>query len=294
MKLLRRLLGGLVMAAGILGLILSLAGLTAVWVLKPTLAVYLDSTINTLITSIDNSQKVMEVTGDALEATVESIDALSTMLSSTATSVEDTQPIIKQIGDFMGKKLPATLESAATSLLTAQQGAEVLDNTLKSLDAFRNLLSTAPLISAFVQPSAQPYDPETSLAESLGDLADSLEDLPGMFTDMSANLGKADDNLVTVQNSLTTMSESVLKISTSLNEYKVMVAESKSSMNNIRTMLTSFQASLPTVLNWTAIVLTLIFFWLLAAQVVILSQGWELFQGTADRMESVPDEPPAA
>jgi hypothetical protein len=32
--------------------------------------------------------------------------------------------------------------------------------------------------------------------------------------------------------------------------------------------------------------LSLFFGWLLVAQVVILSQGWELFQGTAGRMES--------
>jgi len=33
------------------------------------------------------------------------------------------------------------------------------------------------------------------------------------------------------------------------------------------------------------IVLSVFFLWLLAAQIVILSQGWELFQGTADRMK---------
>ena len=31
------------------------------------------------------------------------------------------------------------------------------------------------------------------------------------------------------------------------------------------------------------------FVWLLAAQVVILSQGWELYQGTAGRIESQPE-----
>ena len=34
-----------------------------------------------------------------------------------------------------------------------------------------------------------------------------------------------------------------------------------------------------------ALVFTLFFLWLLAAQVVIFSQGWELYQGTAGRME---------
>ena len=34
---------------------------------------------------------------------------------------------------------------------------------------------------------------------------------------------------------------------------------------------------------------TLFLVWLLAAQVVILSQGWELYQGTADRLEGKAD-----
>jgi hypothetical protein len=50
-------------------------------------------------------------------------------------------------------------------------------------------------------------------------------------------------------------------------------------------MLTNIQSNLTTILNGVVIVLTLLLFWFLATQVVILSQGWELFQGTADRME---------
>jgi hypothetical protein len=42
-----------------------------------------------------------------------------------------------------------------------------------------------------------------------------------------------------------------------------------------------------------AIVLSLFFAWLLAAQVVILSQGWELYQGTAGRMEGGAEMAPA-
>jgi hypothetical protein len=43
-----------------------------------------------------------------------------------------------------------------------------------------------------------------------------------------------------------------------------------------------------------ALVLSLFFLWLLAAQVVILSQGWELYQGTAGRMEGAAPEPVVA
>ena len=64
-----------------------------------------------------------------------------------------------------------------------------------------------------------------------------------------------------------------------------MVLQSQSSMDNLSSILTTIQANLNSIINGIAIVLTLFFLWLLAAQIVIFTQGWELFQGTTDRME---------
>jgi len=292
MKFIRRLIAVLVMIAGILGLVLSLAGLVGIWMAKPTIETYAGSTILTLNNSIGTSQQVMKTTGDALGATIDSVDALSTMLGATAASVEGTQPVLDQLNTFMGESLPATMESATISLKTAQEGAVVLDSAIQSLDAFRSVMSAVPLVGGFVEQPAQPYDPETSLAESLGDLASNLEGLPDQFVEMSASLDKADDSMGTIQSSLVTMSDSVAFISTSLAEYQAMIGQSSASMDDLKTMLTSIQTNLPNILNGVAIVMSLFFFWLLAAQVVILSQGWELFQGTVDRMEGGDDEPP--
>jgi flagellin-like hook-associated protein FlgL len=274
------------MIAGILGLVLSIAGLVAIWAYKPTVAGSVDRTIVTLNTSLTTSQQVMEITGEALGATVDSVDALSSMLGTTAASVEDTQPVLDQINALMSETLPSTLESATESLKTAQQAAGVLDSAIKSLDTFRSVLSAVPLIGSFVEAPTQAYNPEVPLADSLGDLASNLEGLPETFTEMSANLDKADDNLTAIQSNLTTMSGSVKLISESLSEYEAMITQSQTSMGSLSSMLTNVQKNLPTILNGAATVMSLFFLWLLATQVVILSQGWELFQGTAGRMES--------
>ena len=294
MSVIRRILGVLVMIAGVLGLVLSLAGLVGVWIVQPTVAGVVDSTIVTLNSSISTSQQAMEITGEALGATVDSVDALSAMLATTAKSVEDTAPMLEQIKGIMGETLPSTLASTSESLTTAGQAADVLDGAIKSLDTFRTLLSAAPIIGSFVEP-AQPYNPERSLSDSLGDVASNLESLPDTFVEMAANLDKADDNLNSIQSNLVTMSDSVGLISSSLREYQSMIGQSQASMESLRSMLTSVQNNLANILNGVAIVLSLFFLWLLAAQIVILSQGWELYQGTAGRMESgEEEEPPAA
>lgn len=285
MKVIRRVLGVIVMIAGILGLVLSLAGVVSVWVLKPTISGYLDTTLRTLHTSIDTSEKAMVVTGEALGATVASVDALSAMLNTTAASVEDTKPVLEKVNFLLGETVPSTMESASNSLETAQQAAVILDSTIKSLENFRTVLSAAPLVGAFVEQPEQPYDPEVPLADSLGELSDTLNTLPATFTEMATDLDKADDNLVVIQDNLTTMSGSVALISESLSEYQTMVAQSQASMESLRAILDNIKNNQTTILNGLAIALSVFFFWLLAAQVVIFTQGWELYQGTADRME---------
>lgn len=293
MKVLRRILGVLVMIAGVLGLVLSVAGLVGLWMVKPAVVSYVTLTIDTLNNSVSTSQQAMQVTRQALGATVDSVDALSLMLSSTATSVEDTAPVIEQVNTLMGSDLPDTLESTTASLKSAQQAAVVLDGTIKSLEAFQLAMGNVPLVSGFVQVPTQAYSSQKPLAESLGEVAADLEGLPEMFIAMSEDMDKADDNLGTIQSSLATMSVSVEVISQSLSEYEAMVAQSQSSVENLAPMLTSIQSNLTSIVNGAVLVLSLFLLWLLAIQVVIFSQGWELYQGTAGRMEDGEAELPA-
>ena len=109
----------------------------------------------------------------------------------------------------MGVNLPDTLESATVSLKSAQDAAVVLDSSIKSLVAFQTAMGGVPIVSAFIQQPSQAYNPDTPLAESLGDVAADLEGLPEMFIALAQDMDKADDNLARVQTSLTTMSVSV-------------------------------------------------------------------------------------
>lgn len=285
MKIFRRILGIFVMIAGILGLLLSVAGLVMVWRIKPTVAVYVNTTIDTLNSSVTTSQDVMAITGQALGATIDSVDALSVMLGTTAATVEDTQPVLDQIDAIMRDTLPTTLQATSDSLYTAQQAAQVLESTIQSLEAFRFLLGSAPLVGDLVGTTEASYNPEKPLADSLGELAENLESLPDTFIEMSASLSTTDEKLVTIQSNLITMSTSIELISASLGEYQTMILQSQSSVGNLTSILNNIENNLPAILNTVTIILSLLFFWLLATQVVILSQGWELYQGTADRLE---------
>ena len=284
MSVLRKFLGVFVMIAGLIGLVISIAGLAGLWMVRPMLTESINTTVAALTDTVDTGVRAMVVTDEALGSSVESIDALSDMLETTANSVSDTQPVIADVNGMLGEKLPDSFVSANESLRAAEEAAASLESAIVSFDAFRTVMATTP-ISMFLPAADKPYQPEKPLADSLGDLATGLEDMPETFKRMSTNLDKADDNLELIRTNLDTMSASVSLISGSLGQYRTMIGESKASMENLKTMLVNFQSSMDRTLNIASAALALFFLWLLAAQVVIFSQGWELFQGTAGRME---------
>jgi methyl-accepting chemotaxis protein len=192
----------------------------------------------------------------------------------------------------MGNKLPATFNAANDSLLAAGEAAKSLESAIKSLDTFRAVMSATPLISAFVPPGSKPYNPDKPLADSLGSLAASLQDMPATFKQISTDMDKADDNLALIKSNLETMSTNVGLISTSLGEYQKMISQSNASMENLKGLLANLQNNLERILTIATVALGLFFLWLLAAQVVIFSQGWELYHGTAGRMDDAPDTVP--
>lgn len=294
MTFLRRFLGIFVMLAGIIGLVLSIAGLVGLWLVRPVLTTSITATIQTFSSSVDTSQKTLVITNEALGATVDSVDALSEMLGTTAVTVEDTQPIFSEVNGLMGETLPTTVEAATSSLNAAQEAAKSLEVAIKSFESFRLVIGAIPFLSSFVPPTQQAYNPEKPLADSLGELSTSLEDIPSTFTDISKSIDKADDNLGAIQANLETMSKNTALISDSLKQYQAMISESQSSMERLKTMLTDVQNNLGRILNIATLVLGLFFLWLLAAQAVIFSQGWELFHGTAGRMEGGAPKPTPA
>ncbi len=72
-----------------------------------------------------------------------------------------------------------------------------------------------------------------------------------------------------------------------------MAAQSQTSVGNLEPILADLQSNLAPILDGVALGLTLFLLWLLTIQIVVFTQGWELYQGTAGRMESGEEESPA-
>lgn len=292
MNVIRRFLGIFVMFAGVIGLILSLAGLVGLWVARPIMISTFTSTLNTLESSLSTSQETLDITGAALDATISSVNNLASMLDSTATTIKDTQPAINKTNLLMSETLPDSINNAVDSLKAAKSAATSLESAIKQFEMFQTMLGGVPILQAALPPAGKSYAPEVSLAESLDELGKSIQSMPDQLSGLSNDLDKTSTNLKDVEESLALMSSNVSLIAESLGEYNRMIEESRASTDNLYTLISGYRQNSGKFLNTTIAVLTLFLLWLLASQVVIFSQGYELYQGTADRMESVKPSPP--
>jgi methyl-accepting chemotaxis protein len=276
MKILRKILGVIVMIAGIIGLIFSLVGIFFVWNTKPAIETAMANGLTVINGSLNTSIEVIGVTKDALSATVSSVYALRDTVAAASQSVEETKPFIEGITNLLSTELPDTIAATQSSLESAQSSAKVLDSVLTSMDGVIRLIT-------FSDKSL--YNPDTPLYESLGEVASSLNNLPQSFVQMGDSLGATQDNVDTIKTSLDTMAVSIESIAGSLDRYVAMTEQSKSSIANVQTWLKQIQNNLSNILIVAASVITVFLVWLAIAQIVILTQGWELFQGTAGRLE---------
>ena len=276
MKILRKILGVIVMIAGIIGLLLSLVGIFFVWKTKPAIETALTNGLTVINNSLDTSIEVVGVTKDALSATVSSVYALRDTVAAASQSVEETKPFVEGITSLLSKELPTTISATQTSLESAQASAKVLDSVLTSMDGVIRLITFS---------NKSMYNPDEPLYESLGGVADSLTNLPQSFIKMGDSLAATQDNVNTIKTSLDNMAVNIEAIAGSLDRYVTMTDQSQSSIANVQTWLAQLQNNIASILVAVAVVLTIFLLWLAIAQVVILTQGYELYMGTADKID---------
>lgn len=273
MKGIRRVVGVLLIAAGIIGLLLSLAGIIGLWLIRPAVTASINGVLDALSSSVDSSKQALNITDEALDASIQGIDGLSAMVHSMENSVKNTRPAVDSVNILLKDTLPDSVKSATDSLNTAREAAVSLENAVKELDGLQTSLNSIPLLNSLIPEPAPAYNPGKPLSDSLGELSGSLKDIPSSFQDVSRSLDKTAGDLQSIQKNLESVSQNIDRLSSSLKDYRGKLVESKNSLDSLKGYLVRAKESLEPVMIFTSVTLTLIFFCLLMTQVVVIGEG---------------------
>jgi methyl-accepting chemotaxis protein len=265
----RRILGIVLVSAAILGWLLSLSGLIAIWTVRPSLTNTLVSNVKAIKGTLELATTGLEVTQKSLGAIVSSLETLQATVEKTAAIVNSTTPFFDSLINITDQNLPNTVDGLKSSLATAQQGAQVIDEALRKV-------TTLPLIGNLL--SDQGYNPTTPLDKGLSNVADGINKLDETFQGMTDSLNNTKENVQAVQDSISTMATNIKEINTNLKEADQVIQQYQDAAQSALAFLNKWEDRLPELITLLAVVFSLFFIWIAATQLGLFLQGLQYYQ----------------
>jgi len=176
--------------------------------------------------------------------------------------LDATSGITETIGVMMGEEFVTILGDARTALASMQTSSRLIDDTLK-------VISSIPIIG-------KRYQPEVTLHESIGDLSESLDPIPLSLIEIQTEMEKASSNLDQMQTNLDELADSLSGIESDLADASAIVIEYQDILADIGDRIDGAASSVSVVVNGIAVLLSLIFIWMLLIQGSIYIQARQL------------------
>lgn len=295
MKILRRIIGIILLLGALLGIALSVAGV-----------MYGRQAIDLAGQGIDNS---LLLVGDSLVAVVDTLELAKASVADVNTSmdtvqktatdvsktVSDTRPLLQTVNTVATHDVPSSIESVQEAIPNIVEVAGVVDTTLSSLSNFSNnqaIPVTLPSLGFGLKPVefevpfafdlGIDYEPTVPFDAAVEQVGSSLDDLPERLRTLEKDLLVADANMevisadiLALSADLGTINQRIAEISPLLDEYIRIVNEVKGALGDIRTQIAA-------QLGTAKLVVLLIMIWIGLGNLAPLYLGLELVTGRRD------------
>lgn len=270
----QRILGIIMLAIGVSGLVLSFAGLLAGHRLVDNIGAGLEANLTLTIESLDTVNETLLLSKDTVGQMSEALVAVEETADNVVIAIDDTQPLLEQTSQVTTEDVPESIEAFQETLPALTDVAATIDDTLRTLSSFgfeRSVLGVPLGFDLGID-----YDPEVPFDQSVEDLGASLEGVPEdlrslkMHLDQTnRNLDTIGDNIDTISGNLTVINESVSEIEPLIDDYLVIVTDLSDSARQTRAFVTQ-------QLDQVKIIVTIVAIWLGLTQFAPIYLGWEL------------------
>lgn len=283
----QRILGIIMIAIGVSGLVLSFAGLIASQRLVDNIGTGIEANLTLTIESLDTVNETLLLSKVTVGQMSEALLAVEETADNVVIAINDTQPLLEQASQVTTEDVPESIEAFQNTLPALTDVAATIDDTLRTLSAFgfqRSILGVPLGFDLGID-----YDPEVPFDQSVEDLGASLEGMPDDLRSLKRHLDQANRNLSTIGDNIDTISgnlgminENVSEVEPLIDDYLLIVTELSDSARQTRSFVTQ-------QLGQVKLIVTIIAIWLGLAQFAPIYLGWELLvrgRGTETRTDT--------
>lgn len=264
-RLVQRIAGLLLIGAGIVGLVVGLAGffigLPALHATEEILSNRLADLDQALVAAADGL-----IAADAsLASATETMIAIETTVRSSRQAISDTLPTIDRVGTLVGIEIPRALRSTQQTLASARETARVVDAVLGAISRIGLL-------------GADAYNPDVPLNQAIQQVSDSLDPLPASLGGVRDRLIVTGANLRQIGTNTENVAENIAAINAGFRDARQVISRYQTLVTDLRSDLATLRAALPVWFGAARIVLALLSTWFALAQIALFAQGLTLLR----------------
>jgi len=261
----QRVTGIALMTAGVMGILLVIAGIIFMVRVGPRLEASAAESLELIDRTLLTTEEGLVLAEDSLAQVVETVESLEATVASLGQTINGTVPLVDSVADLLGERLTETIKATQDTLLSVAKSAKLVDNVL-------SIVTAIPFIGT------DRYQPEVPLHVGLENVATSLDEIPDSLgaaqEDMTSSSGYLDE----MHGEVTAMADNIGQIATSLESAQSVLTEYRDIVTDLQTQVSSLRQGLPVWLRWLGIVFSFFLVWLGIAQIGPMMQGWELIQ----------------
>jgi methyl-accepting chemotaxis protein len=250
----------------VLGTVLAVGGLLLVWDAEPSVSSAFTETIDLLDSTLVTTSESMELLNGMLLRMKGDLAGIRLSLDDASRSMQATADVTDSVADLIGEDFSMVVSETQQSLLTVQNSAQMIDNTL-------SLISRIPLIGPSLSGG---YRRDMPLGSSIQGVSESLEPVSGSLKDVQSGLKQTSQNFELMKDDLENLivtidgiEASLADAETKMTDYQLLFSRSKEKLQTVRTAAPKFVRN-------ALLAGTVFFIWLLIAQVAMLLQGVDM------------------
>lgn len=289
-NIIKRILGGIMMATALVIMIGSAVGAFRVGDAIASMTTSIENTLQFAGSSLATANDTIALTQNTIRDVGNGLTTASSATANLSGAIADSRPLLTNVGVLVTEDLPKNLEAVQSALPNVVQVAGVIDQTLTTLS---NIGIDRTIDLPFGQSIpiqwdlGIDYDPEVPFDQTLRAFDDTLAGLPESLraleedlTVTTDNLGILSDNLQTISADLDVINTGVADLVPLLDQYTAIIADLEASIS-------SAQERIPAQLDTVRLGVVLGLVLLALSQLAGLYLGWELLSGQRDRAAMV-------
>lgn len=248
-----------------LGIIFSVAGIGATWIIKPRFQVALLGIIDSLDKTLISTDEGLLIVDGILNDSKENLSIIKTTLETLDSTIVNISVSLDTSGKLIGDDLRLTVTDTQTALSSAATSAKLIDDTVA-------ILAQIPYLGAN-------YQPDVPLHISLEQVAGSMNDMPEALETIEQSLGNTADGLNDINTNLSELSDNINNFEADLADAQLVLIEYGNFIDQAEKTTSKLYNNLARYLTLLSLFLTGILLSLGFAQASILVQGFAYMQG---------------